>query len=172
MAADDFMSVELAQDLLPGVLTELPGALGLHCVGAGLDAAAGVVTAGARERVPKRTHELASTIRVRRSRVQRRRGYSWPGYASVVAGGPGARQAHLIEEGTASRYQPTPGGGLRFVGRVQPSRYLQGSARANASHALTAAGIGMAGNFHRIQAELRGKSRLRSGTARLAAADV
>ena len=168
----DRMDVEFSQSLLPGVLTELPGALGTHCVNQGLNEVAKAVARYARDRVPKDRGDLAVTIRPRRARIARRRGYAWPGFAQVRAGGPGARHANIIEAGTETRYQPTPGGGLRFVGRGPAFRYLEGAAYAVVGQVPPIMRRGIERGFARVQAELRGKAKLRRGTARLAAADV
>ncbi|WP_425154851.1 HK97 gp10 family phage protein [Candidatus Palauibacter sp.] len=158
----DFVGFEEAAE----AMEVLPGQLGQHVQGDGMLAMARVVAADAKTRVPARTGRLRESIKARKqgsyvhtSRGRRRIAGS---AARVVAGGPGAHQAYIIEFGRA----PGPG----YPG-MAPRPYLEPALFGTKSEQLSAAGAAMRRSFARLATQIT-SGRATKRTLRLLAEDT
>ena len=124
-------------------MDELPGLVAERVQGDGLSAMARVVRDEAKQTVPVKTGKLRDSIRARRraAKVDTGRGVKRvPGAAAqTLAGGPGARHAHLIELGTV---------------KAAARPYLEPALLATQDKQLSAAAAAMARSFVRIGKQL------------------
>lgn len=123
---DGRLNVARQFDRLNHAINRLPYAVAVEIVDGGLAEAAKVPRREARRKnrgFVDQTGRLRRSVKVQRRRIRGRR------FVNIVAGGKGARQALVIDEGTGPRFKRTGA----YTGRVRNRRFLVEAAEEKAS---------------------------------------